>query len=60
MTFGATDSATGSRIPGRNGSVRVWSIDRYTDLHGNYTEVLYEKGTAGDYYPTTIQYTWET
>ncbi|MEM8962106.1 MAG: FG-GAP-like repeat-containing protein [Acidobacteriota bacterium] len=61
LSFGETTGATGSRVlaTGRSdGAVRVWSLDRYTDLNGNYTEISYDNDTTfGTYKPSAIAYT---
>ena len=61
LLFGSTVATGGSRIlaHGRtDGSVRVWGIDRITDLNGNYTRVRYiNDSTTGEYYPEEILYT---
>ncbi len=60
LDFGTTTGTTGSRIlaEGSN-TVRVWSIAKYTDLNGNYTQVTYTNNdqTNGEYYPSRIDYT---
>lgn len=61
LEFGTTTGESGSRIPvqGKNdGTVRVWSIDRYTDLNGNYTGATYFNDLEkGEYYITRLDYT---
>ncbi len=61
LTFGVTAGLTGSRIPaqGRTDSaVRVWSVDRFTDLNGNAVTFSYFQNTSsGEYYPARIDYT---
>jgi len=39
-----------------NGAVRVWALERVTDLNGNYYEVEYYQH-QGQYYPRRIEYT---
>ncbi|MEK8017460.1 MAG: RHS repeat-associated core domain-containing protein [Candidatus Parabeggiatoa sp.] len=39
-----------------DGTVQVWSLARYTDLNGNYTQVSYFDQN-GEYYPVRIDYT---
>ncbi|HEX7964300.1 MAG TPA: SpvB/TcaC N-terminal domain-containing protein [Gammaproteobacteria bacterium] len=41
-----------------NTVVRVWALDKVTDLNGNYMTYTYQQDTAdGDYWPTLIDYT---
>lgn len=61
LSFGATTGPSGSRIPAQgrsDGAIRTWSIDRFTDLNGNYSAVSYATFVnSGEYYPVRIDYT---
>lgn len=51
----AVAAKNSSNIP--SGSVRVWSISRYSDLNGNYIDYSYNENTnTGEYVPTIISY----
>ncbi len=51
-----------SRIEAQgNPTVRVWALNKISDKKGNYLTVAYaEDNTNGDFYPTKIEYNWNT
>lgn len=57
--YGRTDD---SRIHGTNGKgVRVWALNKITDLNGNYLTVTYQQEPQnGSYYPLSIDYSGNT
>lgn len=50
--------STDSRVSaiGKNGSIRIWALNKITDVHGNYLEITYTTD-SGAYYPQKITYT---
>lgn len=50
---------TDSQIESTNGKgIRIWAINKITDLNGNYISFTYQKDTDnGNYYPLRIDYT---
>lgn len=59
-----TDNHSQVMAQGQGGSVRVWALDKVTDLNGNYISYVYgnnqvgsDPTTATEYWPVSISYT---
>ncbi len=61
LHFGKTTGDNGSRVitqePEKNGAVRVWALDKFEDIHGNYYTIEYIQHN-GAFYPKYIRYTF--
>jgi YD repeat-containing protein len=55
LEFGMTSDA---RVPaiGKNGAVRIWSLNKLSDIHGNFYTIQYAQD-SGEIYPEKIIYT---
>ncbi|MDR3401427.1 MAG: FG-GAP-like repeat-containing protein [Chthoniobacter sp.] len=67
LQFGNTTNSKAPLVPvsgsttGPTGTVRVWGVNRISDVQGNYLTITYNNGTPdttnGQIYPTEIDYT---
>jgi virulence plasmid B protein/VCBS repeat protein len=57
MEYGTSPDAQIEASP-ENASIRVWALNKITDLNGNYMTITYQVDTANGYfYPSRIDYT---
>lgn len=61
LNFGGTSDSKIVAQGRSDGLVKTWSINQFTDLNGNYTQVVYVNNQSnGEYYPSRINYTGNT